>query len=145
MAGLVISPEIRYRDTSGQFLAECDAAGVEAIAAVGEEGATLAQAIAPRGAVEDPRTESIVDSIEFEQHGMSGRIIAQARHAAAQELGAGPHPIGQPGQHLSNRATGWYGRGVVSHPGNPPQPYLRPAYEILRGKMIQIMSKFYPG
>ncbi len=69
----------------------------------------------------DARRNAPVDTGElmaslYVDHG-AGRIGAHADHAAAQELGAGPHPI-----------PNAFGRGItVEHPGNQAQPYLRPA------------------
>lgn len=34
---------------------------------------------------------------------------------------------------------------VVNHPGNRPQPFLKPAYDVVMSKIMQIADKHYPG
>lgn len=60
-------------------------------------------------------TNELADSITA--HPAEGIVRAGAGHAAAQEMGASPHPI-----------PNAFGSGqTVQHPGNVEQPYLRPA------------------
>lgn len=148
MAGLLISPEIRYRDSSGQFLAECDGAAAAAVEAMGEEGVNIARALAPVGDEPDERSVPIVAGIEFYMTGAtSGVVVSKARHSLAQERGARAHEIGRPGQMLWNphSTPPFAARGPVSHPGNQPQPFMRPMYGVIRRKMVEIMARFYPG
>lgn len=146
MAGLLISPEIRYRDESGRFLAECDGAGAAAVEATGREGRAIAMALAPVGTEPDERSVPIVAGIDFYMTGaMSGVVVSRARHSLPQEHGAAPHSIGRPGQFLHNPYNQFSAKGPVQHPGNAAQPYMRPMYNVIRRKMIEIMARFYPG
>lgn len=53
----------------------------------------------------------------------------------AQELGARPHVIESHGDYpLRNPKTGQVFGRRVQHPGNPPQPWLRPSLDVLRGE-----------
>lgn len=147
MAVLHVSPEIRYRDESGRFLADCDAAGTAAVQAVVDEGVSIARRLAPDSPFPDPRGPDITSGLEGVMTGpMTGHVVSRARHTLAQERGASAHSIGAPGQLLGNRAKGWGPvRGPVRHPGNAPQPFMGPMYAILRKKMIDVMRQFYPG
>ncbi len=146
MGAIHVSPEIRYRDRSGQFLAECDGAAAEAVKATGEEGKSIAMAMAPVGSEPDERDIPIVAGLEFYMTGAtSGVIVSKSGHSLPQEFGAGPHSIGAPGQYLHNPFNQFSARGPVQHPGNPAQPFLRPAYNVIRRKMTEIMARFYPG
>lgn len=49
------------------------------------------------------------------------------------ELGARPHVIASHGDYpLRNRHTGQVFGKVVHHPGNDPQPFIRPSLDVLR-------------
>lgn len=55
-------------------------------------------------------------------------VGSNLEYAAAQELGARPHSIDAHGPYsLHNAETGEFFGPHVNHPGNRPQPYLRPA------------------
>jgi hypothetical protein len=45
------------------------------------------------------------------------------------EPGADPHPIGEPGQILTNSETGFFARGPVHHPGMAARPLIGPTFE----------------
>jgi hypothetical protein len=77
----------------------------------------------------------------------SGQWKATARHALPQEFGAGPHEItGDVSFFWESEGRMWNpGDNMIHHPGNPAQPYLRPAYKIISGKLLSIMKRFYPG
>lgn len=77
-----------------------------------------AQRYAPRD------TNELHDSIDIRP--ALGRVYVTARHWAAQEYGARPHPI-----------PNAFGRGfTVQHPGNAAQPYMRPALFTKRGSQL---------
>lgn len=70
----------------------------------------------------------------------AGALIAKAEYAAAQEYGAKPHTIGEPGKILASKAPlskgatlagkrstrqNFFARGVVHHPGNKGKGFMR--------------------
>jgi len=71
----------------------------------------------------------LADSIGVERvDDFHRQIGSDLPYAAAQELGAQPHTIvARTKKALANRETGQVFGKVVHHPGNAPQPYLRPA------------------
>lgn len=137
---IVVSNEVSVRDESGRFLAEVEAGAAAAARELTESVAALARVFAPfkRGV--------LAGSIQgVMQSATSGVAIATAGHAAAQEKGAGPHPIGAPGQLLSNREEGFAARGPVMHPGNRAQRYLTRAGEAVGALSVGILRKNLPG
>lgn len=147
MAVVHVSPEIRYRSETGRFLAECDGAAAAAVQAVGERGARMAKRLAPSSSFPEPRGGKLRPGISFYMTGgMVGVIASTARHTLAIERGASAHQIGAPGQLLANKQKDWGPRiGPVNHPGNDAQPFLKPAYAMIRSRMIDVMRDFYPG
>jgi hypothetical protein len=160
MAGSVTaSPRVIARNGIGRFISQVEAAGTILTERLVEEGAELSRQYAPVGTEVDPRTVPLKESIFHEMTGAtSGRWYSVARHALAQEFGAPEHPIpGNPDLAFWWEAEGrwwipaeqYYGveglPDVVNHPGNPPQPFLRPAYEQVMSKAMQIARQVYPG
>lgn len=143
-----VSNRVIARNSIGQFIRDCEQAAEGTIREAVNDGADLSRNFAPEGAKMDPRTIPLKESIEAHVLSRtSGNWVATARHALPIELGAVPHPI-----------TGWVsffweregrmwepGPNEISHPGNAPQPYLRPAYEIIMARIMQIADKHYPG
>jgi hypothetical protein len=146
MGHMLISQEVIYRSELGRFLAACDEAATESVVKTLELGEKVAKGFAPIGAY-DPRGDKIIDSFDIIMlSSRSGVIANSSGHALAQEKGAGPHMIGRDGQILYNPVKKWGPRRApVWHPGNPPQPFLEPAYAVVRGRMIEIMKEAYPG
>ena len=122
MGHLVVRQDTFLRDESGRFLAEfhekCSLAAF-----------TLAEMVARWARVYAPfRKGTLKASIRpFSTGGTSAAAVADAPHAAPQEFGAGPHPIGDEGQALGNREEGFFAKGPVAHPGNPATFFLERA------------------
>ena len=152
MGYLSISNRVHYRDNFGRFIAQCKAAGPKTVEDMVKDGAKLSRQMAPVGSDDDPRSIPIKQSINYRVAGTSGYWYATARHALAQELGAGPHTImGSP--HLQfywdNEGRMWQPGAmgpvdIVNHPGNPPQPYLRPAFEVIMARWAKYAQRWYP-
>jgi hypothetical protein len=157
--GFAVSNRVVARNGIGRFIRECEMAAERTVKKAVDEGADMSRALAPVGPKEDPRTIPLKASIYTRMLGRTaGEWGAAARHAMAQEFGAGPHIItGNP-----NLAFYWEAAGrrfvpasvyyrqpglvtVVNHPGNPAHPYLRPAYEAIRGRVMAIAAEEYPG
>lgn len=154
-----VSNRVVARNAIGQFASACSAAGTATVKEAIEEGANMSRAIAPVGIKPDPRTVPLKESITAEMTGStSGHWFSVARHALPTEFGGAPHEIvGSPGLRffwdregrMFEPASVYYGQPdmvtIVEHPGNPAQPFLRPAYEAVMGKIMQIAKRNYPG
>lgn len=153
MGEIAVSNRVIARDSFGRFIAECQAAGPKTVRDMARDGAKLSKALAPVGHKPDPRSIPIRESIDWRSAGTTGYWFATARHALFQELGAGPHTImGSPFLRFFWEAAGrmWIPglmgpQDIINHPGNPPQPYLRPAYEAIMAKAMAYARKYYPG
>ncbi len=137
MAGFEARTTVQYRDRSGRFakLLEAGDAGmardmVETTARFAHEGAPVGPARA-----DYDRREKLSGSIEHRMTSATAGVVhARAGHAGPQELGAGPHLI-----------PNAFGSGQpVMHPGNAPQPYLRPALTKLRPLIPGMLKRWYP-
>jgi hypothetical protein len=154
-----VSNRVAVRSSMGQFIAACREGARDTVTELLEEGAQESRDMAPTGSKHDPRTVPLAESIVIERlSATQGRWVATARHALPQEFGAVAHPIvGSP--HLRFfwekegrmfvSAADFYGDPeavtIVNHPGHGPQPYLRPAYEKIMAKAMQIARRNYPG
>jgi hypothetical protein len=156
---LATSNTVVVRDNMGRFIDQIRAGGERTIDEALERGASLSRAFAPVGAKMDSRTTKLKDSIyTVKLSSTSGYWASNARHALPQETGSKRHPI------TGNPALGFYwekaGRNwipaesfygipglidYVDHPGNPAQPFLRPAYEIVMKELPEIMRKNFRG
>lgn len=158
---IAASNRVIARNGIGQFTAECAAAARDTIDDAVTQGAQISRHIAPKGNKPDPRTSKLGDSIEPRVLSRtSGQWVATARHALPQELGASAHTISGnpdlaffwekegrmflPASTLFGGQFGFPAVTTVSHPGNAPQPYLRPAYEAIMARLIQIARSNYP-
>lgn len=137
MAGFTAKTTVQYRNNLGRFakLIEHGSEGmardmVETTADFAHEGAPVGPARSDYG-----RREKLSGSIEGHMTSATAGVVkAHAGHAGPQELGAGPHEI-----------PNAFGSGhPVMHPGNAPQPYLRPALERLRPLIPGMLRKWYP-
>lgn len=149
---IAVSSEVIYRDRTGRFLSAVEAGVTAAVRDTIADGAKLSRRLAPSGSKPDPRTPKLKDSIDWYMTGSnSGVWVATARHALAIEYGAGPHPItGSPNLQFWWEREGREfvpGKGVdrVNHPGNAPQPYLRPAYEVVKHRLLTALDRHIPG
>lgn len=143
-----VSNRVVARNGIGQFISECETAAHDTIEKAVERGATLSRGFAPKGARRDPRTPHLADSIKAEVLSRtSGRWVATARHALAQEKGGAPHlQTGMVTFFWENEGRMWDpGFNLIHHPGNPAHPYLRPAYTIIMRDIMQIARGEYPG
>ena len=151
---VAVSTRVAFRNSMGQYRAECSNAARKTIAQSIMEGAELSRGFAPVGDKPDPRTVKLKDSIVAVQTSRTqGFWQSSARHALPQEFGAADHPIP-----AGPATTFWWDREgrywdpapegspqQIDHPGNAPQPYLKPAYEIIRRRMMRIAKQHYPG
>ena len=158
MGDVAVSNRVIARSAIGRFIEDCSRAAHETVREMVEEGAQLSRDMAPVGVKHDSRTLPLAQSIVPQMFSRtSGGWVATARHSLAQELGARPHTIeGNPDlsffwEERGRRfipAQDYYGRPgmvtVVNHPGNPPQPYLRPAYERIMVRWSRIAKRYYP-
>lgn len=149
-----VSNRVVARNGIGQFIRDCEGAAEKTVRKSVQQGARLSRTLAPVGTKPDPRTIPLKDSIEWEVLSRtSGVWKATARHALPIEKGAVPHVIrGNPFLHFYwDNAGRWWVPGlfgptdIVNHPGNAAQPYLRPAYEIIMGRIMSIAREEYPG
>lgn len=153
-----VSNKVIARNNLGRFIAECEIAGHRTIERAIDEGAQMSRREAPRGSKHDPRTVPLKDSIVGVAHGTSGYWYSFARHALPQELGATPHPItGSPELSFfwEEEGRNWIPASiyykqpglvdVINHPGNAPQPFLRPAYEYVMLNVVRWAKRYYPG
>lgn len=146
---LATSNRVVARDRWGRFRREIEQASEVAVRELVEEGMNISRAMAPVGSKHDRRTSSLKDSMFMVMESRTkGYWGSSARHALPIEYGARPHLIpGNPSLAFYWEAAGrnwipasiYYGvpgmADLVNHPGNAAQPFLRPAYEIIREKM----------
>lgn len=156
---IAVSNQVSVRNRFGQFISACEDAAEETAKEAVQRGERLARQFAPEGHKVDLRTIPLKQSISSKMLSRtSGVWEASARHALPQELGAGPHDIpanvsffwereGRMWMHPDAylRLTGYPGADPIQHPGNAPQPYMRPAYEIVSAEIMAIARKHYPG
>jgi hypothetical protein len=148
MAGIAVSTRVIARNDMGQFIAACERAATETVREAIKDGERAAKQYAPRGSKRDPRTVTLREGMYSRMLGAtSGEFGCIARHALDQEFGAGPHPI-------TGRVSFWWdamgrawtpGSNMIQHPGNPAQPYLRPAYALVMARVMRIAAAKYPG
>lgn len=142
MAGFEISMHVSLRDEFGRFIAACDEAATKTVEDLIKQGAAMSRAMAP------VRTGSLSGSIESHMiSSRSGVWGPHVKHAMPQEFGASPHPLpGNVSFFWLEQGRMWEpGANEIRHPGNPPHPYLRPAYEAVMGNAISVAAANYPG
>lgn len=154
-----VSSRIAYRDEMGSFISKVKAAGTATVEETIEEGARMSRDMAPIGHKPDPRTVPLRSSIFTKMlSSTQGVWFSVARHALPIEKGAVPHPIrGNPNLRFFWDKAGrmwipgedFYGiPGLidhVNHPGNAADPFLRPAYDSVKRRVMRIAKKHYPG
>lgn len=156
---LAVSNRVVARNGIGQFLTACERGAEETVKEAVKRGERMSKRMAPEGHKADPRTLPLRAAMYSQMTSRTSGYWANfARHALPVEFGAGPHDIPAnvhffwekmgrfwmtPDEYL--RRTGFPGADPIHHPGNPAQPYLRPAYEAIMGQIMAIAREKYPG
>lgn len=136
MAGVVVSPEIKFRSQIGQFISRVEAGGEAAL----EEIEALLDANLQR---EAPKVTGFLAANTFAKRrgfGVVGKTSEAVTYAKGVHDGNPPHRITANTEkgYLANTWSsktpndpGFFAMsGQVEHPGNQPYPYLRFAYEL---------------
>jgi len=140
MGSIQVSYQSRYRDESGRFVSECDAAATRSALELAEDVANLAKVYAPR------RTGRLAGSIRgYLISATVGEAVAEAPYARAQESGASAHSIGEPGQRLASKEENFFARGPVIHPGNPAVRFMARAGQAVAALSAGTIRKHFPG
>lgn len=156
---LATSNRVVARNGIGRFIAECEMAATRTVEDAIDEGARLSREMAPAGVKPDPRTPPLKASIFTHMQGRtSGYWGSNARHALPVETGARRHPIPANVKFYWDkvhrmwmipevyfRVTGYPGADPIDHPGNPAQPFLKPAYKIVMRNIMAHARRNYPG
>jgi hypothetical protein len=136
MGGVAVRTRVQFRDSMGRYASNVERGGEEAQRELGEIGAALAKALAPK------RSGALAGGIHATGHGFA---TGGTGHDLPQEEGAGPHPIGDPGQILGNREDDFGPvRGPVMHPGNPAVHYMRNAFRLLKPRIMPTIRRHMP-
>lgn len=147
---LATTSHVIARDSFGRFRRNIEQAAGETVRELVEEGMNISREMAPVGHKHDRRTTPLRDSMfmvmESSTKGYWGNF---ARHALAVEHGSRPHIIpGNPnlGFWWEKQGRMWipaetfYGvpgmQDFVNHPGADAQPFLKPAYDVIRDRMM---------
>lgn len=141
-----VRTHVQAKNSLGQFMSKLDAATRLAMLEAAAEGAEISRDLAPEGPPQPwKRQVKLKDSIWVDASYGSGAAWGSiAPHGKAIEKGASDHPIvGNP--YLKFYASG-IGRQItvrsVNHPGNAPQPYLRPAAAIISKRMAEFIRRY---
>lgn len=152
MPGIAFSNRVISRDRRGRFVAAVDRRAAAMVRNMVEDGADLSRDMAPVGAKFDKRTPHLKDSIETRMtSGTAGEWYSTARHALPIEHGGKPHimrgnPVFRFWWERMNRPwiPGLYGEpDIIHHPGNAAQPFLRPAYEVIKRRWGQYARRHF--
>lgn len=146
MARVPLTMTVTHRNRWGQFAAHYEHAGEQAVKDAIDEGARISRSMAPVGTKHDPRTIPLRESIDPVMDTRTrGGWVARARHARVVEFGSRPHPITAMVRFFWESAGRMWtpGEGWINHPGTQPQPYMRPAFEIIKRKMSDIARRNY--
>lgn len=153
MAQVAITTRVAFRNDMGQFASDCAAAAGESIAEAIMQGAEISRTMAPEGTKRDPRYPlTLKESIEPVQTSRTqGFWGASAPWALHVEKGTSQHPQTikvaffweKMGRDWDPRE--WYPGQKIDHPATAAQPYLEPAFKIIRRRLRGIMDKHYPG
>ena len=148
MAVIAISNRVVARNSLGRFIADCEQAGHDTVDKLVERGESLSRRMAPK------RSGALAASISSHMLSRtSGVWQAMAPYALFQERGTTPHIM------IGNEffsffwdeagrmwVPGLFGSpDIINHPGNPPQPFLRPAYEAVMAMAMSVARSQYPG
>jgi hypothetical protein len=146
MGDIAVSAKVIARDEFGRFIEACRIGGTETMRDISEKGAQLSRELAPIGKKPDPRGPRIVDSITSYYTSTTAHWQAATPWAIDQELGAGAHEIpGNVSFFWEREGRMWHpGDNTIHHPGNRPQPYLRPSYQAMMAQCLAIARTHYP-
>lgn len=109
----------------------------EAVTEVLEEMVEFARSYHPY----EDRTGTLTRSIgaqvdDFRGSLLTARFTAEAPYAAEVEYGTSPHRVDSP---VYLEGVGW--RYIKVHPGVPPRPFMRPALEAHRGRLLVVLEE----
>lgn len=150
----VVSTRVIARNNFGRFIADVEGAATATVEEAIEKGVTMSKGMAPVGSRHDSRDIPIIDAFYTHMLGRTSGVWGNdSGHALFQELGTGPHLIiGSPFFRFFWESAGrWWIPGlfgdqdIINHPGNPPQPFMKPAYEVIARELLSIAAKHYPG
>lgn len=152
MATYKAEVNVSARNSLGQFIRQIEDAGHDTVEDLIEMGAAEARRQAPRGTRHDRRTIPLADSIFTRMFSKNdGMFGSSARHALPQETGAKPHIIVSDKFNFfwENAGRMWIpglfrNPDIINHPGNPPQPFLRPAFNLVMSRWREIARRHYP-
>lgn len=133
MGDVDFSMRVQWRDEFGRFAQALTTGAQRSQIESSEIGAALAAALAPK------RSGFLAGTI----HSTGAGFAAGAGYAAAQEEGAGAHPIGAAGQVLAGDDFGPV-RGPVVHPGNPATHFMRDALRLVNQRLMGIIRGNMP-
>lgn len=137
MAKLAFQATAQYTDRFGRFASLLDAADNAMARDMVETTARLAHEDAPVGPGRDDygRRPKLSSDIQSRMTSATAGVVGvSGPNSASQETGAAPHPI-----------PNAFGSGqTVMHPGNAPQPFIRPALTKLRGLIPAMLRRHYP-
>lgn len=137
MAGLAFQSTVQYRNRFGRFAALLDAADASMARDMVETTSRLAHEGAPVGPGRDDygRRPKLSSDIQHQMTSATAGVVGvSGPNSASQETGAVPHPI-----------PNAFGSGeTVMHPGNSPQPFIRPALTKLQPLLPAMLRKHYP-
>lgn len=154
MASVAVSNRVIARNSIGRFIRDCEQAAERTAEKLVETGAKLSREYAPVGSKPDPRSIPISQSIVSKMLSRTAGVWqALSAHALHQEFGTSPHTMyGNPYFSFFWEEEGrmwepglFRERDIINHPGNPPQPFLRPAYEEVMGMATTVADAEYPG
>lgn len=133
--GIHLTERCRFRDESGRFLAECDAAAVASAEQLAEALAHVAEGMA--------WTKS--GPVTAQSHGFSAEAVAWGSLAPIQHFGARPHRIEPTLSHgyLAGEDFGPV-RGGVNHPGVVGDKFMTVAAQTVSGLGPSIIARNFP-
>lgn len=148
-----VSTHVVARNRFGQFIRAVEQAATETVLDTATQGAAASATLAPR------RTGALAGSIKpFVVSRTAAVWGSNLKYALPQETGSVAHDLPAnvsffweregrmwmtPDQYLAR--TGYPGNDPIQHPGNPATHYLRDGYRSIRGRMLAIAAKHYPG
>lgn len=151
MAHVRVGNNVDVRDERARFMGRLSDGINDACQEMALVGTAAAKAAAPvdRGILK-ART-----SAEVGGGGAGGsttvHFVSRVKYASHVTDGTVPHQIGTPGQRLSNRQLGAFGRkakghgfgaiGPVNHPGTRPNPFLKAAWQATFPKSLYLIKK----
>lgn len=149
MADVEVISELRYaRGFKGRFA--WDRAALDALNTILDEGAAVAQAVAPDGPARDDygRRPKLKDNIDRRiLDARTGEVYIDAVNALSQETGAVAHEIhGDPELRFFWIKEGkWFKGPKVNHPGNAAQPFMEAGFRAMDEIAESAIAAAYGG